>query len=218
MWTRSIFILIGLIANSVFTAPAIYRDAIGEIDPTSDVAGSGIVGPMNIHGFITPGGPVFNFTGTLDVIIPQIKALYPDWDPDAPEFRTTPTPTTATSPNPSRVKRYFQGRPTCWLVVGWNTGRSGAYGQASYLEALGDNVMCGAEAQTCARTGCNNDSAVDLCNDRTTKVDMTCPRVGRAAREIANDCVTVNSSGQETTRGQWFDTTGYNVVVRKCLS
>ncbi|KAK6527205.1 hypothetical protein TWF281_010395 [Arthrobotrys megalospora] len=215
MWARSIFLLIGLVARSVFTAPTIgiYTDGIGEIDPTSDAAGSGIVEPMNIHGFITPGGPVFNFTGTLDEIIPQIKVLYPDWNPEVADL--TPTPTT--SPNPTRVKRYFQGRPTCWLVVGWNTSRSGAFAQGDYLIALGNNVMCGAEAGTCSRTGCNNGAAVDLCNDRTTKVDMPCPRVGGAAKEIATDCVTVYN-GRETTRGQWFDTTGYNVVVRECLS
>ncbi|KAK6349294.1 hypothetical protein TWF730_010044 [Orbilia blumenaviensis] len=208
MWTKSIILLVGLITNLALTAPALYAETIDGIDLTSDAAKSGIVKPMNIHGFITPGGPVFNFTGPLDEIIPKIQELYPEWDP------TKPTPTT--SENPSKVKRYFQGRPTCWLVVGWNTSRAGAYGQGDYLIALGENTMCGAEAGTCARTGCNNDSAVDLCNDRTTKVDITCPRVGRAAKEIADDCVTVYN-GQETTRGQWFDTTGYNIVVRKCL-
>ncbi|KAK6508601.1 hypothetical protein TWF506_010685 [Arthrobotrys conoides] len=216
MWIRStaVLLLVGIIAKSAFTAPAPARhyaakaiDGIN-IDLASDAARSGIVRPMNIHGYITPGGPVFNFTGTLDEIMPQIQELYPNWDP------TVPTPTT--SENPSKAKRYFQGRPTCWLVVGWNTGRSGAHGQANYLEALGDHTMCGAEPRSCARTGCTDDSAVDLCNDRTTKVDITCPRVGRAAREIAKDCVTMYN-GQETTRGQWFDTTGYNVVVRKCL-
>ncbi|EGX54113.1 hypothetical protein AOL_s00004g146 [Orbilia oligospora ATCC 24927] len=175
MWIRStIILLVGLIAKSAFTAPALLYAAANaidgvKIDLTSDAAGSGIVTPMNIHGYITPGGPVFNFTGTLEQVIPQIKELYPDWDP------TVPTPTTE---NPSKVKRYFQNRPTCWLVVGWNTGRAGAFGQADYLEALGEHTMCGAEARTCARTGCNNESAVDLCNDiynLKSSIDWTNP-------------------------------------------
>ncbi|KAK6333067.1 hypothetical protein TWF718_010891 [Orbilia javanica] len=210
MWTGSIVLLAGLAAKAVFAAPllGLYSDLISGIDLFSDASKTGLVQPMNIHGFITPGGPVFNFTGTLEEIIPQIQELYPEWDPLAP----TPT----TSEDPTKVKRYFKDRPTCFLVAGWNTGRSGAYGQAAYLIALGDNTMCGAEARTCARTGCNDNSAVDLCNDRTTKVDMTCPRVGRAAQAIADDCSMIYN-GQDTTRGQWFDTTGYNVVVRKCL-
>ncbi|KAK6512506.1 hypothetical protein TWF481_001390 [Arthrobotrys musiformis] len=218
MWIQTIILLIGITAKSVLSAPTIpiVEDVLpyavgligGIIDRTSNAASSGIVTGMNIHGYITPGGPVFNFTGPLEEIIPQIQELYPDWDP------TAPTPTT--SEDPTKVKRYFQNRPTCFKVVGWNTGRAGAYGQAAYLEALGEHTMCGAEARSCARTGCNQNSAVDLCNDRTTKVDITCPRVGRAAKEIAKDCLYIYN-GEETTRGQWFDTTGYNVVVRKCL-
>ncbi|RVD86221.1 uncharacterized protein DFL_004509 [Arthrobotrys flagrans] len=183
-------------------------DKYYSVNRASDAARSGIVGPMNIHGYITPGGPVFNFTGTLEEIIPQIQELYPDWNPEVP----TPT----TSEDPSKVKRYFQHRPTCFQVVGWNTNRAGAYAQAAYLEALGEHTMCGAEARSCARTGCVNGAAVDLCNDRTTKVDITCPRAGRAAKEIANDCLMIHN-GEETTRGQWFDTTGYNIVIRECL-
>ncbi|KAK6508600.1 hypothetical protein TWF506_010684 [Arthrobotrys conoides] len=208
--------------------------------PTSDAASSGEVVPMHIT-LPTSDGPL-ELIGTYEDLIPQIQEVYPDWDPYPESTNLTPTPTS--SPNPSLVERYFKNRPTCWLVAG-NTCLTWAItGARNNLKNLPANTMCGGPPRQCSRTTCADGAALDLCNDvsrlilrhtitstherperytkpplsnkqRTTSLSILCSRVEAASAAIANDCQEV-IDGEARTKGQWFDTTGYNVVVRRC--
>ncbi|KAF3092847.1 hypothetical protein TWF569_003321 [Orbilia oligospora] len=179
--------------------------------PTSDAANSGEIVPMHIT-LPTADGPL-ELIGTYEELIPQIQEAYPDWVPYPESTGLTPTPTS--SPNPSLVERYFKNRPTCWLVAG-NSCLTWAVTQArNNLKNLPAGTMCGGPPNKCSRTTCADGAALDLCNDRTTSLSILCNRVEKASGDIAHDCQD-NFDGETWTKGQWFDTTGYNVVVRRC--
>ncbi|KAK6349293.1 hypothetical protein TWF730_010043 [Orbilia blumenaviensis] len=176
-----------------------------------DAASSGEVVPMHIT-LPTTDGPL-ELIGTYEDLIPQIQEVYPDWDPYPEVVDEKPTPTS--SPNPSLVERYFKNRPTCWLVSG-NSCWTWAVGQArNNLKNLPAGTMCGGPPHQCSRTTCADGAALDLCNDRSTSLSILCSRVDHASGEIAHDCQD-DFDGETWTKGQWFDTTGYNVVVRRC--
>ncbi|KAK6503734.1 hypothetical protein TWF481_008738 [Arthrobotrys musiformis] len=84
-----------------------------------------------------------------------------------------------------------------------------------YLYRLGATT-CGASRRSCSRVSCAWSSGVELCNDRDTDVQMRCDRIAGAADEIRKDCNKPGSSFDFTyvVKGQWFDTTGYNIVIR----
>ncbi|KAK6515793.1 hypothetical protein TWF281_004383 [Arthrobotrys megalospora] len=198
----------GIIALS---AIALFNSNIVSAVPASDVANNVKLpsAPMFWIGTPTPGGQEVRLEGTAQEIFEQIKAINPNWEAPAPTKVTR-------DETPSVVKRYFKGRPTCDLVSGgWARNVPLHEEVIPYLERLG-TTQCGARARTCSRVSCTQDSAVELCNDRTTEVRMDCGRIGAAAREIMVDCRKNGGPAWLTwiVKGQWFDTTGYNVVVR----
>ncbi|RVD85133.1 uncharacterized protein DFL_003464 [Arthrobotrys flagrans] len=83
--------------------------------PVSNVAENAadlVSSPMFWIGIPIPGGLEVRLNGTAKEILEQIKEINPKI-----EEGPVPTPTTVEE-NPTRVKCYFQGCPTCNLVVG----------------------------------------------------------------------------------------------------
>ncbi|EPS45530.1 hypothetical protein H072_443 [Dactylellina haptotyla CBS 200.50] len=81
-----------------------------------------------------------------------------------------------------------------------------------YLKDAQSAIKCGSAARTCTRVWCDGGAAIEICNDLTSSITVPCQKVADAADSIAKDCR--NHASLETTRGQWFDTVGYNIVVR----
>ncbi|KAF3209704.1 hypothetical protein TWF192_007769 [Orbilia oligospora] len=199
---------VSMILVSALSSIALYNPVSGTPLPgVADLAPESVSSPMFWIGTPIPGGPEVRLNGTAQEIVEQIKEINPNWE-------EAPAPTATTGESPTNVKRYFQNRPTCGLVVGdWAVVPYLRDPVISYLYALGATT-CGAYARTCSRVSCHWSAAVELCNDRTTEVQMRCDRIAHAANEITNDCAKP-APVHWVAKGQWFDTTGYNVVVRK---
>ncbi|KAF3100656.1 hypothetical protein TWF569_010389 [Orbilia oligospora] len=216
-------------AALVFGLPAPEPTETSSLEPIRDLSSS-VSTPMHWTGSIE-GGPELNLTGTLQEVLPQILALNPNWEPPvevagldlvAPDKELAKelfAATRTTTETPSLVKRYFKNRPTCgaidgtlaegWVIITWGI---------PWLRAIGEaGVMCGAESFTCAKCYCEYGSKIELCNVRTTKVDIRCDRLSGAAGEIVKDCGEW-IAGDTLIKGHWWDTTNYAAVVRRSNS
>ncbi|KAK6352092.1 hypothetical protein TWF730_008923 [Orbilia blumenaviensis] len=223
-----VFSSLALFINAVPVLSAPTGDPASEPtgEPTSNLLANPEYGPMRWTGSIE-GGPELDLQGTLQEVLPQILALNPGWEPplDVANFlaptkekakRFAPTPTTD---NPSLVKRYFKNRPTCnalpgnyaegWVIEGF---------AIPWLRVVGEaGVMCGADPHICAKSYCEYGSKVELCNDRTTRLEIRCDRLSGAAGEIVKDCGEF-IHGDNRIKGHWWDTTTYAAAVRMSLS
>ncbi|EWC45609.1 hypothetical protein DRE_05170 [Drechslerella stenobrocha 248] len=191
-------------AVATLSSIALFGYASAAAVPASDAASLGVYSPMVWSGSVTPGGPEVELTGTLSEVVEQIIALNPDW-----EAQTDAAAAEAPVSPPKKALRW-DGQPTCDKVAGdrivsqyflkWEV--------IPTLRRIGGN--CGTKARNCARLSCSWSSGVELCNDRTSFVSIPCNQIADGAEMIANKCVNV--------KGQLFDTTGWNVVVRgsKC--
>ncbi|KAK6513589.1 hypothetical protein TWF506_008026 [Arthrobotrys conoides] len=222
---------LALFMSTVFALPAPEpTETTGQ--PFSELLSSDSSSPMRWTGSIE-GGPELDLTGTLQEVLPQILALNPDWEPpievagldllpptkELAKQIFAATRTITKIEKPSLVGRYFKNRPTCGaidgtLAEGWVINTWGI----PWLKAIGEaGVMCGAEANTCARCYCEYGSKIELCNVRTTKVDIRCDRLSGAAGEIVKDCGEW-IAGDILIKGHWWDTTDYAAVVRRSNS
>ncbi|KAK6331446.1 hypothetical protein TWF730_004528 [Orbilia blumenaviensis] len=197
---------------STLSAIALFNQVSGVTtgDPTTgttDIAELASA-PMFWIGTPIPGGPEVRLTGTAKEILEQIKDINPEWE-------EAPVPTRSLNEGPTRVKRYFKDRPTCNLVAGGFAKNVPLFEEViPYLWRLGATT-CGAYRKSCSRVSCAWSSGVELCNDRDEEVQMRCDRIAGAAEEIRLDCGSANVSMMTwVVKGQWFDTTGYNVVIR----
>ncbi|KAK6527204.1 hypothetical protein TWF281_010394 [Arthrobotrys megalospora] len=181
--------------------------------PTSDAASSGEVYPMHIT-LNPPSGESVDLVGTYEDLIPQIKEVFPDWDPYPNRKREALKPTPTKSENPSLVERYFKNRPTCGVVAGYTCFAWAAQNARNNLANLPAGTMCGGPTG-CGRTTCADGAAIDLCNDRVAPLSIPCTRVHHASGEIIIQCQEY-FDGEWILKGQWHDTDGYNVIVRRC--
>ncbi|KAK6523346.1 hypothetical protein TWF281_001326 [Arthrobotrys megalospora] len=212
--------------------------------PTSDAASSGVYTPMRWTGSVVEGGPVMELEGTLQVystftsaragklktqelhISDMPEPQNPGWQPPADVLAglTQPDeslakrmlPTRTTSSNPSLVERYFKNRPTCNVVPGYLAEGWLIQGRAiPMLEGLSvAGIMCGVAAHSCATCYCEVGSKIELCNDRSTFLNIECRRLAGAAGEIVKDCAEF-IAGDYRMRGHWLDTTNYAAIIRR---
>ncbi|KAK6518637.1 hypothetical protein TWF506_005771 [Arthrobotrys conoides] len=193
---------------SVLSSIALFNPVSGAPAPVPGVAdlADAVSAPMFWIGTPTPGGPEIRLNGTAKEILEQIKEINPDWEEG-------PVPTATTKEACS--KPIINGRPTCNLVAGGYAKNVPLFEEViPYLWRLGATT-CGAYRKSCSRVSCAWSSGVELCNDRDEEVQMRCDRIAGAADIIRQDCEQAGIS-QLTwiVKGQWFDTTGYNVVIR----
>ncbi|KAK6342477.1 hypothetical protein TWF718_007880 [Orbilia javanica] len=200
---------------SVLSSIALFNPVFGTPTPTPTptpgVADDleAVPSPMFWIGTPIPGGPEVRLNGTADEIVAQIREINPDW-----EGAPIPTSTSTIDEDPTHVKRYFQHHPTCDLVAGgW--ARDAPLDPAIQILRILGSSLCGAPRRSCARAVCNQNSGIELCNDRETNVQISCDRLAGAAEKIRDQCNKWDGFVR-IVKGQWFDTTGYNVVVRSC--
>ncbi|KAK6339959.1 hypothetical protein TWF718_009347 [Orbilia javanica] len=227
---RAQTIILSSLALFVNTVPVFARPAPDPTESTSVPTATAVFddasGVMHWTGSLD-GGPELDLTGTLQEVLPEILASNTDWEPPAEvaelnifspnrmQAKRALAATPTTNENPSLVQRYFKDRPTCGLVPGvlaegWLIEGYGI----PWLRAIGiAGVMCGAQANTCAKCYCDYGSKIELCNVRTTKLDIRCDRLSGAAGEIVKDCGEF-IAGDNRIRGHWWDTTDYAAVVR----
>ncbi|QPH03819.1 hypothetical protein C2857_000195 [Epichloe festucae Fl1] len=178
-----------------------------------DLDSRGVKGGVIWTGEVLPG-QTHTFTGDLQQIDEQIKAVNPD-------YFTNPATngTMDIEPESSLDKRWrVKQEPDC--DYGKWTQKTKAQDGINYLkDSRGGNMMCGAPPADergggCSRVSCDKSTQIWLCNDTENEIELPCREVGKAAQELTDTCWWAQPGGMYLTRGQMFTTATWNVIVK----
>ncbi|KUJ23864.1 uncharacterized protein LY89DRAFT_726918 [Mollisia scopiformis] len=197
----SILSLFGFLSNMTLAA---YLPN-GSIPPRS--MGDMTISKMTFEGSI--GDYKVQLNGSIQEIHAQMKAIYPDFDPD-----------TAISNQTLDIrhlgKRSKMQPPLCYPVQDWGRAETAPINTGiRYLNQV--QALCGVGANSCVRVSCSYRAAIYLCNDNDYGITPTCPYIASYAQDIINSCNYHRPGGNTwdwSVCGQEFDTDNYNVIVR----
>ncbi|KAF3934302.1 hypothetical protein ABW19_dt0206012 [Dactylella cylindrospora] len=117
------------------------------------------------------------------------------------------------TPNTNHLQRRgWDGEPTCFKVEGreaWQNALYRAYVKLN-SEPPSRTIVGPPGPRACIVASCVDGGGIELCNDRREAVYVRATDIADAGLKIINSCRKID------LKGQWFNTDGWNVVVRGC--
>ncbi|KAH7316949.1 hypothetical protein B0I35DRAFT_451748 [Stachybotrys elegans] len=158
---------------------------------------------------VIPGKPPAIFNGTVEQVMAQLEADYPDFAASALENINKEAAILANaSPAPADILTK-RDHNICYNFPMASTGR--IQEGINYLHGLTGRPWLGPGPRNCQRVSCSWRAAIWWCNDNNYRVEHTdWHGIANAAQVIVNEC----ARGASDVSGQRFHNDNINMIVR----
>ncbi|PVH81794.1 hypothetical protein DL98DRAFT_530847 [Cadophora sp. DSE1049] len=154
----------------------------------------------------TIDGIKVNHTGTIEEVYSQIAAENPGFAPH--EIGIIPR----------SLERREKSAMYCIPVPGQNWEKASDLPINNGIRSLQTNrLFCNVPAHTCVRVSCSSNAEIRVCNDSNLEIKPYCAWIASYAFDISKKCYSTwgIARPQGLVGGQYFDTDGFNVIVKK---